>query len=1261
MQLIVLGMHRSGTSAVTRLLNMAGAYFGPEGIATDANEENPKGFWERRDVRGVCDGLLQDAGFDWWKVNGFTPNAVAADIRERHMSSFAAIVAGMDAHRPWVMKEPRLCLLLPVLAPVLEMPVCVHVTREPLETSMSVASRNGFPLPAALALWEHYTLHSIRASSGLPRHQIRYEDLLSDPVNTLSGLISWLEEVGVRGLRLPSATEIEAFIDPSLHRQRERRSDRQHLLNGAQTELAVAIDGGRIFDDEWMTRSPSRGANETLRAFENERRLETVLDETTANLARAQAEAQKRFTDLERESDERLSRAQAEVAEVHQRFDEIDRTITDGLRHVDDRLGAIERSSLFRATKQLLLLRQRLTPGVAIQDRGPIERVRGHVSEMRRVLESSSDIWRATTASGPEEVVEQVPGGLTIKRSGPARVTRTGRPKVAVLAWDVGHNPLGRAYIMAELLSRRFAVEVWGAQFERYGHQLWAPLRRPEIPVLSFTGRALPGHLDSVDAVAAAIDADLLWVSKPRLPSIALGVVAKQRRNRPLVVDVDDHELSFFDVDRGIDLDAVLSFDQAELALPFERAWTQACEPMIGHGDALTVSNVALAERYGGVLVPHARDEQRFDPARVDREATRARLGVGPTDRLLLFGGTPRAHKGVIGVLEALERLGDRRYRLALFGTRELAQLSDRIGDLDRWVLPLPYQHFGDLPAIVGAADLSCVLQDVSNPVARHQMPAKVTDALAMEVPCIVTDVPPLRPLVDADVVHVHDRDRDLADVISSVFDDPQTTRDRAKAGRELFLAAYSYEAVSERVAPLFHELLEDPPPLSGELERLVDTARRVGSSSGAEAGTGRSVESKASARSPGTRRWEAGPGELYDLVVFWKQNDSSLYGRRQDMFLEHLRRSGRFGTIVHFDNPVSPEQLAEWYRDAAHLADQRRLVVRQTVERLLHRQDRDGVIRRTFVFAGRRSRLLRLPPRSAYADYVRSVLERHGVGEKRLTVFWVYPTNEDLPRVIDQLDPDLVVADVVDDNRTWYSKSELLHARVERNYREVLGRSDLILANCWPVAEAMREFAPGVHHLPNGCDLSPLATHGVPPRELQELEGPVIGYVGNLSDRIDIDLLDGLARRRRDWNFVFVGSAHLDRSIMRLDRHDNVRFLGVRRYEEARRLVAAFDVALIPHLDNEMTRSMNPLKAFVYGAAGVPVVSTPIANTDELDRLITVASGVGGFVEAIEAALKSGRRSPDLDALQPHAWERRIEQVIGLIDRAAGVPGDRE
>ena len=165
-----------------------------------------------------------------------------------------------------------------------------------------------------------------------------------------------------------------------------------------------------------------------------------------------------------------------------------------------------------------------------------------------------------------------------------------------------------------------------------------------------------------------AIDADAIWVSKPRLPSLLLGALAKEHRNRPLVLDVDDHELAFFDIDEGLDIDALARRrNDPALALPFERDWTRACDPLIGGADQLTVSNVALQRRYGGVVVPHARDERVFDPAVVDREAARHRLGIPADQRVLLFGGTPRLHKGVLEILQALETLNDPRYRLIVF------------------------------------------------------------------------------------------------------------------------------------------------------------------------------------------------------------------------------------------------------------------------------------------------------------------------------------------------------------------------------------------------------------------------------------------------------------------------------------------------------------------------------------------------------------------------------------------------------------------
>ena len=58
MQIIVLGMHRSGTSATARLINMMGAYFGPENISLHKTDDNPKGFWERRDVMRINASLI---------------------------------------------------------------------------------------------------------------------------------------------------------------------------------------------------------------------------------------------------------------------------------------------------------------------------------------------------------------------------------------------------------------------------------------------------------------------------------------------------------------------------------------------------------------------------------------------------------------------------------------------------------------------------------------------------------------------------------------------------------------------------------------------------------------------------------------------------------------------------------------------------------------------------------------------------------------------------------------------------------------------------------------------------------------------------------------------------------------------------------------------------------------------------------------------------------------------------------------------------
>jgi GT2 family glycosyltransferase/glycosyltransferase involved in cell wall biosynthesis/predicted nucleic acid-binding Zn-ribbon protein len=267
MQIFVLGMHRSGTSVVTRLINLMGAYFGPEELSTGANPENPKGFWERRDVRDENDELLWSADADWWKVADFTVDKIPAKARKRFDTNVPQIVHEFDTHRPWVVKEPRFCLLFPMWLRLVETPICVLVHRSPVQVAHSLEHRNEFPLSVGVALWERYTLDALRASSDLPRILVSYEQIMADPVAQVDHLLDNLTNAGVEGLHRPSNAEIASFVSPELFHHQHPKEEQLGFLNSDQLALANSMASGEILDfDDVPTLSAE--AERTLRLFE---------------------------------------------------------------------------------------------------------------------------------------------------------------------------------------------------------------------------------------------------------------------------------------------------------------------------------------------------------------------------------------------------------------------------------------------------------------------------------------------------------------------------------------------------------------------------------------------------------------------------------------------------------------------------------------------------------------------------------------------------------------------------------------------------------------------------------------------------------------------------------------------------------------------------------------------------------------------------------------------------------------------------------
>jgi len=261
MQIFVLGMHRSGTSALARLLHLAGCEFGPPEVAMPPDVDNPLGFWERLDVYELHEWLLAAREAAWDRPQAFDPCDVVGSVRAVFLERAVRIVESLPAARPWFLKDPRLCLTLPLWRPLVPRPVCVHILRHPLEVASSLGARNGLPIGVGLALWELHLVRARRAAEGLPWVGVRHRDLLADPVGTLADVVGGLRAGGAAGIRMPVARDVTGFIATSLHRHRWSHPSLAGWLDAPQVRLFQTIDAA---GDEAIPHAVSADAIDTL-------------------------------------------------------------------------------------------------------------------------------------------------------------------------------------------------------------------------------------------------------------------------------------------------------------------------------------------------------------------------------------------------------------------------------------------------------------------------------------------------------------------------------------------------------------------------------------------------------------------------------------------------------------------------------------------------------------------------------------------------------------------------------------------------------------------------------------------------------------------------------------------------------------------------------------------------------------------------------------------------------------------------------------
>jgi len=274
--------------------------------------------------------------------------------------------------------------------------------------------------------------------------------------------------------------------------------------------------------------------------------------------------------------------------------------------------------------------------------------------------------------------------------------------------------------------------------------------------------------------------------------------------------------------------------------------------------------------------------------------------------------------------------------------------------------------------------------------------------------------------------------------------------------------------------------------------------------------------------------------------------------------------------------------------------------------------------------------------------------------------VWWVY--HPGFGGHLDRMKPrGLLVYDCVDDYSAFpelKAHAPWLMEREERLCRE----ADLVFTTSRSLYETKRHLNSETHLVHNVGDaehFSRVMDPGLPvSAETGNLEGPVIGFVGAVSDyKLNLDWLCHAAAGRPRWQFVLIGPVGLadpGTDVSRLASMDNVHMLGRRDYSELPALLKGVDVTVIPYRMGSATDGVFPIKFFEFMATGKPVVISRLPALKEFYDSVLVARDAEEFVEKCEEALQMGDRGQKvrLELAEANSWSSRISIMMEHIER---------
>ena len=324
--LLVAGMHRTGTSAMTRVLGLRGIDL-PRQLTPSVTNNNDLGFWESAPINDAHDRFLASVGSAWDDVSPIPRSVFSSTKAQEFVDELEGILRDeYGSSTLFVVKDPRLCRLIPMWVAALERlaarPSFVITTRNPLEVAGSLRARDGFSATKSFLLWLRHVLDAERDSRGFPRVFVSYEHLLRDWVSATDRIARELHLFWPRSDH-EAHLQIEEFLSSALrhhsfdYSELRARSDVTEWVKQVFEAVSRAgtdtedVESG-LFDD---VRGQLDRADQAYGPLLAQARAETSAREAALEAARTESDRLRGALQDQSREVEQLSRAQQELQE----------------------------------------------------------------------------------------------------------------------------------------------------------------------------------------------------------------------------------------------------------------------------------------------------------------------------------------------------------------------------------------------------------------------------------------------------------------------------------------------------------------------------------------------------------------------------------------------------------------------------------------------------------------------------------------------------------------------------------------------------------------------------------------------------------------------------------------------------------------------------------------------------------------------------------------------------------------------------------